>query len=62
METASSTDESVGFPLLLGAISVLGAVGLAVFGFTGDQVAAGWSFALAMLAACLAVAAQHVYG
>lgn len=61
METASSTDKGVGFPLVLGAVAVLGAVGLAVFGFTGDQSAAGWSFAVAMIAGSLSIAAYHVY-
>ncbi len=61
METADSTDKGVGFPVLFGIIAVLAAVGLAVFGFTGDQVAAGWSFAVAMLAGGLSVAAYHRY-
>ncbi len=61
METADSTDKGIGFPILFGIIAVLGAVGLAVFGFTGDQTAAGWSFAIAMLAGGLSVAAYHRY-
>lgn len=61
METAVATDKGVGFSLALGTIAVLGAVGLAIFGFTGDQTAAGVSFAVAMLAGSLAIAAYHVY-
>ncbi len=61
METADSTDRSVGLPVLFGIVAVLGAAGLAAFGFTGDQVAAGWSFAIAMIAGALSVAAYHLY-
>lgn len=61
METASSTDAGVGYPLVFGAFTVLAAVGMAVFGFTGDQLAAGWAFAGAMAAGTLAVAAYHSY-
>lgn len=61
METADSTDASVGLPLLFGIVAVLGAAGLAAFGFTGDQVASGLSFAIAMIAGTLSVAAYHVY-
>jgi len=62
METASVSDKGVGFSLLFGAVGLLGAVGLAVFGFTGDQSASAWSFAAAMLGGSLAIAAYHVYG
>jgi hypothetical protein len=61
MATASTTDKRVGFPLVLGILAMLGAVGMTVFGFTGAQLAAGASFAVAMLAGSLAVAAYHVY-
>lgn len=61
METGSSTDVGVGFPLVFGALAVLAATGLAVFGFTGDQSAAAWTFAGAMLAGTLAVVTYHVY-
>lgn len=61
METATTTDKGVALPLVFGAVAVLAAVGLTVFGFTGDQVAAGYAFALAMLAGSLSVAAYHVY-
>lgn len=62
METADATDKRVGFPLLFVVVAILGAIGLAVFGFTGDQAAAGWSFAVATLFGTLAVVAYHVYG
>jgi hypothetical protein len=61
METAAMTDKGVALPLVFGTIAVMAAVGMAAFGFTGDQVAAGYSFAMAMLAGSLAVAATHVY-
>jgi hypothetical protein len=61
MATASTTDKGVGFPLVLGVLAMLGAAGMTVFGFTGDQVAAGLSFGAAMLAGSLAIAAYHVY-
>lgn len=62
METADSTDKGVGFPVLFAVIAVLGAAGMAAFGVTGDQIAAGLSFGLAMLAGALSIAAYHVYG
>ncbi|MES3516627.1 MAG: hypothetical protein PPP58_03070 [Natronomonas sp.] len=62
METVSSGDMGIGLALAFGILGVLGAIGMTAFGFTGDQVAAGWSFALAMLGGTLAVAAYHAYG
>ena len=62
MTTSATTDERVGVPVALGAVSVFAAVGMAVFGLSGDQVAAGSSFAAAMVAGTLAVAAAHAYG
>jgi len=61
METADSTDKGVGFPVLFAIVTVLGAVGLAVFGFTEDQLAASAAFALAMAAGGLSVAAYQAY-
>ena len=61
METAAVTDKGVALPMVFGAVAVLAAVALTVFGFTGDQVAAGYAFAVAMLAGSLSVAAYHVY-
>lgn len=62
MTSAASTDKRVAFPMAFGAIALLGAVGMTVFGMTGEQAASGWSFAVAMVAGSLAVAAYHVYG
>jgi hypothetical protein len=62
MASSASTDKRVAFPLAFGTVAVLGAVGMAVFGLSGDQVASGWSFAAAMLAGTLVVAGSHVYG
>jgi uncharacterized membrane protein len=62
METADSTDKGVGFPVLFGIVAVLGAVGMMVFAFTGDQLASGGALAVAMLGGALSVAAYHVYG
>lgn len=61
METADSTDRGVGFPVLFGIVAVLGAVGLTAFGFTGDQLAAGIAFGVAVAAGSLSVAAYHAY-
>lgn len=61
METADSTDRGVGFPLLFGIVAILGAVGLTVFGFTGDQLAAGAAFGVAVAAGGLSIAAYHAY-
>jgi hypothetical protein len=61
METATSTDKGVGFSALFIVIAVLGAAGLAVFGFTGDQTAAAWAFAAAMIGGSLSVASYHLY-
>lgn len=61
METADSTDKGVGLPVLFSIVAVLGAVGLTVFGFTGDQLAAGGAFGVAVVAGTLAIAAYHAY-
>ncbi len=61
METGGATDKTIGFPLAFGALALLAAVGLAAFGMTGDQIAAGWAFALSLLAGTLAIATVHVY-
>ncbi|MFQ3285323.1 MAG: hypothetical protein ACI9TI_002041 [Natronomonas sp.] len=61
METADSTDKGVGFPVLFGIVAVLGAVGLTVFGLTGNQLASGAAFGVAMIAGALSVAAYHLY-
>lgn len=62
METATASDKGVGFAMAFGLLAILGAIGLAIFGTTGDQTWAGLSFGVAMVAGSLAVAAYHVYG
>ena len=47
--------------MLFSIVAVLGAVGLTVFGFTGDQLAAGGAFGAAVVAGSLAIAAYHAY-
>lgn len=61
METAAPTDKSVALPIVFLAVAVLAAAGMAAFGISGDQLAAAGSFATAMVAGTLAVAAYHVY-
>jgi Trk-type K+ transport system membrane component len=61
METADSTDKSVGLPVLFAVVAVLGAVGLTAFGYTGNQTASGWSFVVAMVAGSLSVASYHLH-
>lgn len=61
METATGSDKGVGFGLLFGAVAVMGALAMAAYGFSGNQMAAGWAFAVAMLSGSLAVAAYHLY-
>lgn len=62
METTSASDIGVGLAVGFGVLGLLGAVGLAAFGIAHEQIAAGWAFAGAMVAATLAVVAIHVYG
>lgn len=61
METATASDKGVGFAMLFAAVALLGAAGMAVFGFTGDQLATASSFGIALLGGTLAIAAYHVY-
>lgn len=55
------SDRQVGFTLLLAVVALLGALTLFVASNTGDQVTAGWGFAVAMAGAGLSVAAYHLY-
>lgn len=58
-ETAS-TDRSVGFTVLFALIGLVGALVAFVGGLAHHQVAAGWGFAVAMVAGAIAVAAIHL--
>ena len=59
MATASeSTDVGIGLTLLFGAVAVLGAIVMAIG--APDEIAA-WGFATAVVFACLAVVAVHVF-
>lgn len=62
MATADGTDMQVGFVMALGVLGLVGALVMYVAGVAGDQLTSGWGFALAMVAAALAVAAVHLYG
>lgn len=59
-ETVGHSDVGIGLALAFGLVAVLAAVAMAVT--VHDQVVAGWSFAVAMVAGSLAVAALHVFG
>jgi hypothetical protein len=59
-ETAGGSDMDIGLGLAFAVIAVFGAFGMLVA--YSDQVVAGWSFALAMIAGTLSIAAIHLYG
>lgn len=61
-QTESTGDMSLGLSLLFGVLGVLGTLGMYLFATSGDQVSAGWSFAVAMLTAAVLVTVIHVYG
>ncbi|GAB3031213.1 hypothetical protein GCM10025298_20060 [Natronobiforma cellulositropha] len=56
--TESTTDKGVGLAMVLGAIAVLGAFGMAA---AAPAAEAGWAFAVAITFAVLAVVGIHVY-
>lgn len=58
-DTAIRSDKAIGLGLVFGALAVLGSVVMYVA--AAQQVVAGWGFALAVLAASVAVAAIHVF-
>jgi len=60
MATASG-DMEVGLGLALGLLGFVGALAMLAAGFTGQQLASGWGFALAMVAAALAIVVVHAY-
>lgn len=55
----SRADRGIGFTLILSAVTVAGAL---LMYATPDSPLAGWGFAVAMVAASLAVAAAAIYG
>jgi C4-dicarboxylate-specific signal transduction histidine kinase len=59
-ETAGTSDLGLGLGLAFGAVSLVAAVGMYVG--HANQVVAGASFAVAVTAGVLTVAAVHVYG
>jgi hypothetical protein len=59
-DTVGGSDMSVGLGLVFGVLAVVGAVGMLVA--YENQVVAGWSFALAMVAGVLSVAGVHLFG
>jgi hypothetical protein len=58
-ETASQSDLSLGLGLFFGVLAFVGAAGMYLA--YANQLIAGASFALAVTAGCLAIAAIHVY-
>jgi hypothetical protein len=62
METASvSSDKGFGLTVLFSIVALLGVVGMFVAGLTGDQLVAAVGFAVATIAASLAVSATHLF-
>lgn len=59
-EAAAGSDMGIGLGLAFGVLAVIGAVGMLVT--YHNQVVAGWSFALAMVAGVLSIAGVHLYG
>ncbi|MFB6143428.1 MAG: hypothetical protein ABEJ30_08830 [Halorientalis sp.] len=57
--TEVQSDKAVGLGLAFGVLSVVGA--LVMYLQAAQQVVAGWGFALAVVAGCLAVAALHLF-
>ncbi|MDQ2053449.1 MULTISPECIES: hypothetical protein [Halobellus] len=63
METASaSSDKGIGLTVLFSIVAILGVVGMFAAGLTGDQLVAAVGFAVATIAASLAVSATHLFG
>ena len=63
MATASgNSDMGFGLTVLFSIVALLGVVGMFVAGLTGDQFVAAVGFAVATIAASLAVSATHLFG
>jgi hypothetical protein len=59
-ETAGPSDMGIGLAMLFGVLAVVAAAAMAVT--VENQVVSAWSFAGAVVAGSLAVAALHIYG
>ncbi|WP_436910564.1 DUF7525 family protein [Halosimplex marinum] len=59
-EVTAGSDMSIGLGLAFGVLAVAGAVGMLVA--YDNQVVAGWSFALAVVAGICSIAGIHLYG
>jgi len=60
METQGS-DRRIGFSMLFGVLGLLGAGVMLAAALNEQQVASGWGFAVAMLAATFLIIALQVY-
>ncbi|MFB6150746.1 MAG: hypothetical protein ABEJ40_02965 [Haloarculaceae archaeon] len=58
-ETAGRSDMGIGLALFFGVLAVVAAGGMAAM--VDDHVVAGWSFAVALGAGILSIAALHRY-
>jgi fructose-specific phosphotransferase system IIC component len=59
-ETVAASDMGIGLAMFFGVLALVGAAGMYVM--AAQQVLAAWSFAGAIIAGTLAVAAVHLYG
>ena len=59
--TSTSSDKGFGLTVLFAILAFLGVVGMFVAGLTGDQLVAAVGFAVATIAASLAVSATHLF-
>ena len=59
--TSASSDKGFGLTVLFAILAFLGVVGMFVAGLTGDQLVAAVGFAVAVIAASLAVSATHLF-
>ncbi|MFA1610598.1 DUF7525 family protein [Halobellus rubicundus] len=63
METASATtDKGFGLTVLFSIVALFGVAGMFAAGLTGAQLLAAVGFAVAVVAASLAVSATHLFG
>ena len=62
METTGTSDKSIGLSVLFGALGVAAALGMFLTAISHDQLGSGIAFAVAMIAASVAIGAVHIYG